>query len=295
MRAVDHSRVMAVILLTAAVLIAVACSRSNPGGAKRYQLKGKIVSIDKQSGMLNVDSEDIPGFMAAMTMPYAVKPATELNRLSTGDSITADVVLQKEDYWLENVKVTGHSSAPPKPASEVHIPAAGDVVPDFQLTNQSGKRISIDEYRGRTLILTFIYTRCPFPDYCPRVSGEFAEIHRQLRADETRYRKTHLLSISIDPEHDTPKILREYGWSVAGSKESGLFEHWEFAVPRASDLPRIASYFGLTYAGDDGVITHSLSTAVIGPDGKIFKWYHGNEWRAADLLKDAADLLHTVR
>ena len=154
--------------------------------------------------------------------------------------------------------------------------------------NQSGRRISLDEYRGKTLLVTFIYTRCPFADYCPRVTSQFAEINRELRKDTSLYEKTHLLSISFDPTHDTPKVLRTYGAGYMKEKRPE-FTHWEFAVPSASELPEVAKYFGVSYVEDGGLITHSLSTAVIGPDGKIFKWYHGNDWKTSDLLKDAAD------
>jgi len=265
-------------------------SASQPG-LKRYQMKGKVVSVDKQSGMVNLDSEAIPGFMDAMTMSYPVRPATVLDELAAGDVITADVVVQGERYWLENVIITQRSgSPPPKPIAVMHIPAPGDSVPDFQFTNQNGKRVALNQYRGMTLLITFIYTRCPFPDYCPRVSGEFAEINRDLLENPALAGKTHLLSISFDPAHDTPQILYSYGLAYGG-KQPSLFRHWEFVVPRTADLPRIASYFGVTYQEGGGLITHSLSTAVIAPDGRIFKWYHGNDWQVGDLLKDTADSL----
>jgi protein SCO1/2 len=174
----------------------------------------------------------------------------------------------------------------------VHIPTPGDPVPDFKLINQNGKNISLHQYRGQTLLLTLIYTRCPFPDFCPRVSHEFAAIDRQVRADPARYGKTHLLSVSFDPVHDTPKVLRAYGFSSAGSKDPALFKHWEFSAIPASELPTFAGYFALTYKEEGGLITHSLSTVVISPDGKIFRWYHGGDWRASDLLQDIAAAAH---
>jgi protein SCO1/2 len=263
--------------------------------AKRYHLKGKVVSIDKQAGSAGVAAEAIPDFMDAMTMPYDIKPASQLDQMAVGDSIEADVVLDNDKYWLENVRVTQHAAAPPgKPTAAARIPSPGDVVPDFEFTNQDGKRIFLKQYRGQALLLTFIYTRCPFPDYCPRVSSQFAEINRALLADSTLDGKTHLLSISFDPAHDTPKILRSYGFSCAGTKQTKLFRHWEFAVPPAVELPKIADYFALTYQPDGGLITHSLSTAVIGPDGRILKWYHDADWQPAELIKAAADALHSA-
>ena len=158
----------------------------------------------------------------------------------------------------------------------------------MRFTNQSGKRISLKQYRGHALfVITFIYTRCPFPDFCPRMSTHFAEIYKQL-ATNPALAGAHLLSISFDPEHDTPKVLRDYGFSVVHRREPALFNHWEFATASAADLPKIADFFALTVKPENGLITHNLSTAVIGPDGKIVKWYHGSDWQPSDLIKDAA-------
>ncbi len=277
-------------------MLLVACEPSKPAStAKRYQLTGKVVTIDRPNSSMVVNGDDIPGFMPAMAMPYRVKTPGELDSLSPGDSIAADVVVQGSDYWLEGVRVTQHGGAPPtNPASSLHIPSAGEEVPNFELTNQSSRHISFQQYRGKALLVTFIYTRCPFPDYCPRVSGLFAEVNRQLEADATLSGKTHLLSISFDPAHDTPKVLRAYGFTWAGSKQPAFFDHWEFAVPPAAELPEIANFFGLTYSPDNGLLTHSLCTAVIGPDGKIFSWYHGSDWQASDLVKQAAAALHAA-
>jgi protein SCO1/2 len=288
-------RSLALICFLTLFIFSSACHRgpsqpANSSAAKRYPFKGKVISIDKNAASANIDNEPIPNYMDSMVMPYPIKPAAMLNTLQPGDTITADVVVQPDNsYWLENVKVVSHSAEPPaKPTASVHIPAPGDAVPDFKLVNQSGKQTSLNQYRGETLLLTLIYTRCPFPDFCPRVTHEFASIDRQLRADPARYGKTHLLSISFDPAHDTPKVLRDYGFSNAATKDPALFTHWEFAAVPSTELPAFADYFSLTYKEEGGLITHSLSTAIISPDGKIFKWYHGADWHASDLLQDIA-------
>ena len=285
---------IALISLSILLSLSTACDRqtSQPvpstQGTKRYTFKGKVVSVDKNAGTANINNEPIAGFMDPMVMPYSMKPASVLDQIQPGDSVAAEVVVEPEKYWLENVKVTGHSQPPAKPAASVHIPSPGDEVPDFRLVNQSGKNISLHQYRGQTLLLTLIYTRCPFPDFCPRVSHEFAAIDRQLRADPARYGKTHLLSISFDPEHDTPSILRAYGYECAGRRDPALFTRWEFSVIPQSELPEFADYFALAYKEEGGLITHSLSTAVISPNGKILKWYHGADWQASDLLQEIA-------
>lgn len=285
-----------VALILAGTFLAVSCNRSKTTAAKRYPFTGRVVSVDTQAQSAVIDGDAIPGFMDAMAMPYKIKPAATLNHLLPGDSISADVMVGQPDgknaddipgYWLENVKTIAHIDASPAAgANALHMPAPGEGVPDFVFTNQAGKRISLKQYRGHVLLVTFIYTRCPFPDFCPRMSSNFAEIYKQAATDPA-LADTHLLSISFDPEHDTPKVLRDYGYSVAHTHEESLFSRWEFAAPSAADLPKLADFFALTVKPEGGVITHNLSTAVIGPDGKIVRWYHGSDWQVSDLIKDA--------
>jgi len=292
----NHTRpILLIALILAGALLFSSCNRSKSSAAKRYPFTGRVVSVDLREQTAIIDGDNVPGFMDAMAMSYKVKPAAALNHLSPGDSITAEVVvIQSEpknedaapDYWLENVKVTAHIDRTPT-ASAPHMPAPGEEVPDFWFTNQSGNRISLRQFRGGVLLVTFIYTRCPFPDFCPRTSSNFAEVYKQLGTNAA-LAGTRLLSVSFDPEHDTPKVLRGYGFSVAHTREPALFGRWEFAVPNAADLPRIADFFALTAKPEGGLITHNLSTAVIGPDGKIVRWYHGSDWQASDLIKDAA-------
>ena len=286
-----------VLLATTALLIS-SCHRSKSTAAKRYHFTGRIISIDSSAESALIDGDNIPGFMDPMAMSYKFKPASALRTLTPGDSISADVVVVEPasknedavpDYWLENVKVTGHAKNPPaKGSGALHMPAPGEEVPDFAFTNQDGKRVSLKQYRGQTLFITFIYTRCPFPEFCPRMSSNFNEIYKEAGMNPALAR-AHLLSISFDPEHDTPKVLRDYGFSVAHTRDTALFRRWEFAVPRASDLPRIADFFALTVQPESGLITHNLSTAVIGPDSKIVKWYHGGDWQVSDLIRDATN------
>lgn len=272
-----------------------ACHESAAPATKRYPFTGRVVSVDTQSKSAIIDGDAIPGFMDAMAMPYTVKPASTLNQLAMGDSISAEVVVVQTDsksqdavpeYWIENVKVTGHSEAAKSASNTAHTPNPGEDVPDFSFTNQSGKKISLSQYRGQTLILTFVYTRCPFPDFCPRMSGNFDQIDKQFGTNPA-LAHTHLLEISFDPEHDTPGVLRDYGFSVAHTHDNALFKRWEFAVPSATDLPKVADFFALTLKPDGGMITHNLSTVVIGPDGKVVKWYHGGDWQVSDLIQDA--------
>jgi protein SCO1/2 len=292
---IRHIFLIALILIGA--FFVSSCNRSKTPAAKRYPFTGRVVSIDAQGQDAIIDGDAIPGFMDAMAMPYKVKPATMLSHLTPGDSISAEVVVvatdpknedAAPDYWLENVRVVAHTDPALGAGSALHMPSPGEEVPDFSFTNQGGKHISLKQYRGNVLLVTFIYTRCPFPDFCPRVSSNFAEIYKQLGTNPA-LTGARLLSISFDPEHDTPKVLRDYGFSVAHTHAPALFTRWEFAAPSAEDLPRIADFFALTIKPEGGLITHTLSTAVIGPDGKIVKWYHSGDWQVSDLIKDVAD------
>jgi protein SCO1/2 len=283
------SRSRGILITLVALGLLAGCNRSKPAtAAKHYALTGTVVSVDKNTQSAMVDADEVKDFMPAMIMSYKVKNAKDFGALAPGESIYADLIVQGNDYWLENIQVTQRAAAPPPAKADFHIPSPGEEVPDFKLTNQSGKNISLAQYRGKILILTFIYTRCPFPDFCPRVSGQFAELNRQLAANPALYAKTRLLSISFDPKYDTPKVLRDYGHRWAGKADT-VFDHWEFAVASANEVPQIAQFFALTVEPDaqGDVITHSLSTAVIGPDGKIVRWYHGSDWQASDLLTDA--------
>jgi protein SCO1 len=258
---------------------------------KRYKLVGKIVSVDASQKTLTVDGQDIPGFMAAMVMPYPVLKADQLNGLAPGDEITADVVVSDDDSsaHLENIVVTKKAGG--KPTSELHIPQTGDQVPDFVLVDQNDKRIHLNSFHGHVLLVTFVYTRCPFANYCPLVSHDFAEIYAETKKDPKLAKSVRLLTVSFDPQHDTPPVLRKYGESFRDVTGSVPFDRWEFAAAPARELPQMANFFGLTYSDNNGKILHSMSTTVIAPDGKVYKWYDGNDWQPSQLVADAAQVL----
>ncbi len=266
---------------------------SNPD-YKVYHLRGKVVSTDAAHGIVVVDHEAIPGFMDAMTMPYQLKDPGITGELHPGDTITADVLVSKsaeETVVLDHIVVIAQAKPDYKPTVFYHVPARGDVVPDFKLRNQDGRAIHLDEFRGKTLLLTFIYTRCPLPNFCPLITHNFAVIDRQLAAAPALYAKTHLLCISFDPVHDTPARLRAYGAEYIGSNAKGAFAHWDFAVPTTPELLKMAKYFdvGIT-PGPDDTITHTLSTTLIDPNGKVAQFYPGNEWTPEQVIADVKKL-----
>jgi protein SCO1/2 len=257
---------------------------------KVYKLRGKVVATDAAKGEVTLNHEAISGFMGAMTMPYKLKDATILSELHPGDVITADVLVSQDpdaDILLDHIVIVAQAKPDYKPAVSYHVPTPGDTVPDFKLRNQDDRPIHLGQFHGEALVVTFIYTRCPSPDFCPRVTRNFAVLERQLAANPALFAKTHLLCVSFDPEHDTPERLRAYGSTYIGSDAKNAFAHWGFAVPEKPELAEMAKFFDLGMTNEaDSTITHTLSTTLIGPDGKVVRFYPGNEWTPEQVLAD---------
>jgi len=223
-------------------------------------------------------------------MPYKLKDPSILGELHPGDTITADVLVSPDpnaDYLLDHIVVVAQAKPDYRPTVLYHVPAPGDQVPDFKLRNQDGRPIHLSQFHGKALVVTFIYTRCPSPDFCPRVTRNFATLEKELAANPALYAKSHLICISFDPEHDTPERLRAYGATYIGSDAKSAFAHWEFAVPDKSELAEMAEFFDLGMTSNaDSTITHTLSTTLIGPDGRVVRFYPGNEWTADQVFDD---------
>jgi protein SCO1 len=292
-RRIVSPRAVLLVFLATVAMASAGCSKkadetSPETQSKRYHLVGKVVSIDQQHATLNVDGQEIPGFMAAMTMPYPVHDTKSLSSLNAGDEITADVVVSSDGAFLENIVVT-KKAAPGKPSGAAsHEPQTGENVPDFAMIDQDGKRIHMSSFRGDVVLVTFIYTRCPFPDFCPLVSRNFAQIYAQLRnTTALDAKKVHLLTISFDSENDAPAVLKKYAHTFDQTTGGHPFDRWDFATVPRKELPSVTSFFGLYYDFSGDQIIHSLSTTVINPDGTVYKWYEDNNWKAADLIADA--------
>lgn len=283
---------LSIFLLLCVSLIACQSQQQPAPQGKRYDLKGTIVSVDKANQSATISHEEVKDFMDAMTMPFKLKHAWPLDVMKPGDEVQATLVVTDDSHWLEDVVVVQKNASPTDapPTSSV-LPKAGDVVPDFRLVNQDGKPVRLKQYQGKSVLLTFIYTRCPVPEYCALMSSNFAEIERELQKDAALYKQTHLISISFDPAYDTPKVLRSYGAAQTGNYDQETFSHWEFVTGEAEEVKRIAQFFGLTYLPEKGEFVHSLQTALIAPDGKLVKLYSGNEWKPSDVVSDVRNIL----
>ena len=259
---------------------------------KRYTLRGRVVAKSAATGQLSVDNENIPGFMPAMIMPYPVKDPQGLAGVEPGDRITADVVVKSNDnYWLEQLTITDKSGrGSVSAATTPHELMPGEAVPDVPLINQDGKTLHLSQFKGKAVLLTFIYTRCPLPTFCPLISSEFAAIQSDLAKDLANYDRTHLVSISLDPQYDTPPVLRKYGLAYLRDDASG-FAHWDFVSTTSADLQKLASAFGLQYLEQNNQISHSMNTILLASDGTVAERWPGNEWKTSEVaaaLKKAA-------
>ena len=282
------ARTVAALVLAAVSAGLAACGTGDEANAARYELKGKVEHVDKRGSAVTIAHGAIADYMPAMTMPFKLKDESLYDELAPGDEVTATLVVAGNRSWLEDViRIRAVPDEPGAPSAARRVePGAGERVPDFSLTNQDGKRIRLDKYQGKAVALTFIYTRCPLPDYCPLMTERFTEIEKLLKGEGSLYNKTHLLTVTVDPDYDKPAVLRGYG-QAAGLQS---FDHWEFATGSREEVKKVASWFGLEYWPDKDQIIHSLRTAIIGPDGKLLKIYHGNEWKPEDVISDLRSL-----
>lgn len=304
-RFIQHKEALTIIFMKNAILFLViivslaafACKKpqtqnsTSTETAKRYRLEGKVVSVDKAKKKAKIDHKAIADFMPAMTMEFPVKADWVWDDLTPGADVFADlVVAENQDYWLENIAISAapNPNQPAVPPVNENFAQLGKEVPDFTLTNQDGKRISTRDFRGKALAITFIYAQCPLPDYCIKMSTNFSDLNNQIINTDLKD-KIRLLTISFDPQRDTPEKLKQYGAGYMGKNAKPDFTVWQLAVGADKEVRSIADFFGLRYEVDQTDKTqfnHSLRTAVIAPDGKVTKIFSGNEWTKDELLAE---------
>lgn len=286
-------------IFLSAILLFTACQKadtqtSESANAKRYPFKGKIVSVDKANKKASIEHEKIEGFMDAMTMDFPIKDNWVWEDLTPGSEIRAELVYDKNaksPYYLEKLAIVAapNPNNPAPPVNE-NFAQIGKEIPDFTLTNQDGKKVSIKDFRGKALAITFIYSECPLPEYCILMSKHFSDLANEIAGNDELKEKIRLLSISFDPKRDTPEKLKQYGLGYLGKDSKATdFKVWQIAVGTDEQVRKIADFFGLRYETDKNdktQINHSLRTAVIAPDGKVTKIFPGNDWQKSELLNE---------
>ena len=266
-------------LFVVSCAISLACSR-----AREYELQGQILAVDRGRQEITIKHENIRGFMPGMTMPFKVRDARLLEGREAGDLVRATLVVAEDaTAYLSSVERTGHAElrAPP-PAQRVDVLEPGQPVPDVRLTDEAGTTRPLSDWRGRIVAVTFTYTRCPLPDFCPRMDQHFKQVQSEVLADARIRDRIALLSVSFDPAFDTPQVLAAHATRVGADPRV-----WHFVTGERDAIAAFASRFGISIIREGSQaadITHTLRTAVVASDGTLLTTFNGNGWTPADLM-----------
>jgi len=284
-------------LRTSAVLIALGNLPWPAVAAQRYSAKGIVLKVDRTNRSLVVSCDEIPGYMAAMAMPFSVRHAQELEGLATGASIEFTLIVDRTSSRIEDIHVRPYENTEQDPLSarRLKIVAAiagppsvlevttGDRVPDFALIDQNRQRVSLSQFSGKVVAVTFVYTNCALPNFCYRLSTNFSRL--QKRFANRMGRDLILLTITFDPAHDTPEVMEKYG-KIWNADSKG----WRLLSGSKPDVDKVCNMFGISFWPDEGLMTHSLHTLLIDRNGVLTANLEGNKFSADEL----GDLVQTV-
>ncbi len=265
-------------LLLSTLLAIAACARG-----QEYELRGQVLAVDRDRQQITVKHEDIQGFMPAMTMPFRVGDREQLSARVPGELIRATLVVATGRAYLKDIERTGQAPLTETTAVKAFdLLEPGQPVPDEPFVDQSGTPVRLSDWRGRAVAVTFIYTRCPLPDFCPLMDRHFASAQKAVVSDPGLRNRVRLVSVSFDPDFDRPPVLKAHA-QRAGADPAV----WSFVTGDRDDIDRFASRFGVSIIREDKTgqeIVHNLRTAVIDPQGRLVKVFSGNEWQPAELL-----------
>lgn len=246
-------------------------SSSNPDatGPRVFAAHGIVEEIRPTDKTIVIKHEAVANYMAAMTMPFKVKAPTELVGLQPGDEITFQLHVTESESWVDHLVKIGtalpETGKMPRPAV-VATPTAHLRNPllDYKFTNELGQAVSLNDFRGQALAITFFYTRCPLPEFCPRLSRNFSEASQKLEALPGAPANWHFLSFSFDTEFDTPAMLQAYGKSYQYDPA-----HWSFLTGPADKIAELARGAGVTFESDNGTINHNFRTLIVDVTGHL--------------------------
>jgi protein SCO1/2 len=253
-----------------------------------HAAKGVIIEVTPAEKKVTIKHETIPGYMQAMTMPFDVKDTNELAGLAAGDVVSFRIVVRGDEGWIDQIQKTGATTNTPpttgpfRVVRDVEPLSEGDVLPEYHLTNQLGQAFSTAQFKGQALAITFLFTRCPFPNFCPLMANNFTQTARKLLATPDAPTNWHLLTVSFDPENDTPEVLRNYAEAHHADPA-----HSTFATGALIDITALGEQFGLAFWKEQGsIINHNLRTVIIDPTGRVQKIFIGNDWKPEDLVAE---------
>jgi protein SCO1/2 len=297
MKSLNFCRAVLLFLAVVGSSVSAAPISSDPN-TKSYSAQGVVQEIAPDRRTVTIHHQNIPGYMMEMTMDFPVQNTNELNGISPGDKITFTLVVTEKDDWVKNIQRVGQATEAMtnKMSMQMNMPHGmmtpelkpGDILPDYELTAEDGKQIHFADFRGKVVAFTFFYTRCPLPDYCPRMSNNFHEARELILETSNAPTNWQFLSISFDAEIDTPEVLSNYGSVYRGSNA----DRWLFASASAKTLANLAPSLDLMIMRNgENIMSHSLRTVVLDTQGHIFRQLDGNKWtpkELADAVSEAA-------
>lgn len=274
------------IALVAAAVMTGACASPAPPETRQYELHGQILDLRPTDHEVLIKHGDIAGFMPGMTMPFKVEPPSLLEGKAVGDLVRATLQVGRERAWLSSLVKTGSApveeSAAIPPAAFVTPLSPGAEAPTTSLVDHTGAPLSLADWRGHPVAVTFIYVRCPLPQFCPMLDRRFAEVQRALHADPALAARARLLSVSFDPDADTPARLGAHAEKLGADPDL-----WRFATAPRDTVDRFAAHFGVNVIREaDGTITHNMRTTVLDGAGRVVNVYTGGDWTADDIVRD---------
>ena len=257
---------------------------------RSFLARGIVRTLGSDGKTVVVRHEDIPGFMPKMTMEFDVRATNELTGLKPGDAITFSVRATEEESWIENIRPATTNDMAPLPPDQSSSPAAllhvakmkpGDVLPDTDLLAEDGRAIKLSDFKGRALAFTFIFTRCPLPDFCPRMNQHFNRAREILLRQTEGPTNWQFLSISFDPGFDKPEVLTRYAYSYRGQNTN----RWLFASASSTVMDFMASQLDFRFANEGGSFVHNLRTVVLDGQRRVYRQFDGNKWKAEELAQ----------
>src|SRR6266568_3780135 len=265
------------------LVLALASCKKAQTPPKTFQATGVVVSLNTDGKTVEIKHEEIPGYMGAMTMDFETRDTNELRGLTAGDNVSFRMLVTDKDGWIDQIKKLDAPKADPttvlpngiRITRDVEPLEVGGLLPEYHFTNQLSQPFSTADFKGQALAITFVFTRCPFPTFCPRMTGGFAETQTKLLAMTGAPTNWHLLTISFDPEYDTPAVLKSYG------ERNGCDPaHWTLATGALADITALTEQFGLTFWRDtpNGLPNHNLRTLVLDTTGHVRTNFIGNQW-----------------
>lgn len=272
----------AIVLIPLGLLIAWRLALTAPSNVQTYQARGQVLAIDVSERSIRVSHDEIPNYMPAMTMNLSVHDRVLLQSVGIGDLVDFELSVSTDDSWISRLRGLGRPeeesasaaiAAEASPLSEAELEAIqpGERLPDLELLSEDGTLLRSGDLRGKAVVLTFIYTRCPLPNYCPLMSRNFTELERRLSQEFAG--KFQLVSVTLDPAFDRPEVLKSYS-----SRYRQQRSNWTFATGTSEQIQRVAGLFGVQYAVEGGLISHDLRTALISPDGRLIRLWKSNYW-----------------